>query len=498
MSKRRVLILVAFVALLFVFSANTAWAMPHWWPIVPCGLNKPTAAEQAAGKQLLNDSYYQPCSRCDLFRLIRNVMDFIVEGLVPPVAVLFYTWAGFLILMAGAKPDWVSRGSKMFWTTTIGILIIMGSWLITNTIIKSIVKSDAQSTSWWTFECTETVPAGGNPPGGNPPLSTVKYDCNADNQCAVKEDGRFTTPTCNDFCQSATTIPSITTPSLSDATQNQSYTQPINATGGTSPYTWAVSSGNLPAGLSLSSTGIVSGTPTATGTSTFTVKIEDSSSPKKSATKQLSVVVTGPTSTLTCGAPWETNLCQARAMTCTVSACSQYVSAINQYASRTGVANGVNFLKAIMIKESACNVAAQSGSVPSSCGLMQLKASTANIYKSRCGVSNNVDITCDWLRNSVNANASICIAAEYMNALTQSVCGSTPRGVAAGYNGGSGACSQSTDCAGATNCAGGAVQRWECLYDNPQHTVCNTGPTSYDETRDYATKVLYCYNNPGF
>ncbi|MFH1231189.1 MAG: putative Ig domain-containing protein, partial [Planctomycetota bacterium] len=287
---------------------------------------------------------------------------------------------------------------------------------------------------------------------------------------------------------------SISTSSLPGGTVNQNYSQQIAATGGTGTYSWSVSSGILPNGLNINfANGKITGIPIATGTSTFTVKVTDSSTPQQSATKQLSIVVT--ISTLTCGASWETNLCQARVMTCTASACSQYVSAINQYASRTGMANGVNFLKAIMIKESACNVAAQSPSNPPSCGLMQLKASTANIYKSRCGVSNNVDITCDWLRDSVNANASICIAAEYMNALTQSVCGSTPRGVAAGYNGGSGACNQSVDCAGATNCAGGAVQRWECLYDNSQHTICNTG---YTETRDYATKVLYCYSNPGF
>ena len=284
---------------------------------------------------------------------------------------------------------------------------------------------------------------------------------------------------------------SITTSSLPGGTVNQQYDQTIQVSGGTTPYAWT-RIGSLPAGLSFNiATGAITGTPTVAGTSTFTVRVTDNSTPQQSAEKQLSIVV--GSSTLTCGQPWEQNLCQPRSMTCGASACNQYVSAINQYAGRTSVANGANFLKAIMIKESACNVGVQSNSVPSSCGLMQLKASTANIYKSRCGITEN--ITCDWLKNSVNANASICIAAEYMGALTQTSCGGTPRGVAAGYNGGSGACQQSQDCSGQTSCAGGTTQRWECLYDNPQQNVCNTG---YAETRDYATKVLYCYNNPGF
>ncbi|MDE2201974.1 MAG: putative Ig domain-containing protein [Burkholderiaceae bacterium] len=57
------------------------------------------------------------------------------------------------------------------------------------------------------------------------------------------------------------------------------YSQAFNATGGTAPYTYAVTTGTLPAGLSLNtSTGVLSGTPTALGSSTFTIRATDSSS----------------------------------------------------------------------------------------------------------------------------------------------------------------------------------------------------------------------------
>jgi len=56
------------------------------------------------------------------------------------------------------------------------------------------------------------------------------------------------------------------------------YSQTFSAAGGTAPYTYAVSTGTLPAGLSLNaSTGVLSGTPTTLGSSTFTVKATDSS-----------------------------------------------------------------------------------------------------------------------------------------------------------------------------------------------------------------------------
>lgn len=73
----------------------------------------------------------------------------------------------------------------------------------------------------------------------------------------------------------------------------------LTASGGTPPYTWAISSGTLPAGLTLNtSTGAISGTPTNSGTFNFQVKVTDSSSPKGSATANLSITV-NPTLTIT-------------------------------------------------------------------------------------------------------------------------------------------------------------------------------------------------------
>ncbi len=69
----------------------------------------------------------------------------------------------------------------------------------------------------------------------------------------------------------------ITTSSLPEATTNESYSQTFTAVNGTTPLSWAVTSGALPAGLTLSSTGVLSGTPTTAGTSTFTLTVTDSS-----------------------------------------------------------------------------------------------------------------------------------------------------------------------------------------------------------------------------
>ena len=84
----------------------------------------------------------------------------------------------------------------------------------------------------------------------------------------------------------------ISTPSLSDGAVSSAYTQTLAATGGTAPYTWSVTTGALPAGLSLSTAGVISGIPTAAGSSSFTVGVSDSAAPAATATKALTINVT--------------------------------------------------------------------------------------------------------------------------------------------------------------------------------------------------------------
>src|SRR5882762_1883272 len=67
----------------------------------------------------------------------------------------------------------------------------------------------------------------------------------------------------------------ISTTSLPAGMVGQGYSTQLNGTGGTTPYAWSMASGALPAGLTLSSSGVISGVPSAPGTSTFSVKLTD-------------------------------------------------------------------------------------------------------------------------------------------------------------------------------------------------------------------------------
>jgi len=68
----------------------------------------------------------------------------------------------------------------------------------------------------------------------------------------------------------------VATTSLPSGTVSASYGQTLSANGGTSPYTWSLTSGSLPVGLAVSSSGTISGTPTVAATSSFTAQVKDS------------------------------------------------------------------------------------------------------------------------------------------------------------------------------------------------------------------------------
>ncbi len=89
---------------------------------------------------------------------------------------------------------------------------------------------------------------------------------------------------------------SINNPFMKSWALNQvGYAETLTGTGGRGTYTWSIVNGTLPTGLSLNSaTGIVSGTPTVSGTSIFTVQLADSGSVQEKTTKQFTIVVVSP------------------------------------------------------------------------------------------------------------------------------------------------------------------------------------------------------------
>ncbi|WVX87797.1 major tail protein [Gordonia phage BillDoor] len=84
----------------------------------------------------------------------------------------------------------------------------------------------------------------------------------------------------------------VSTATLAPATVDTAYSATLAAVGGEGTKTWTVTTGTLPAGVTLAANGTLAGTPTETGSFNFTVKVTDSAAPTPAeATKALTLVV---------------------------------------------------------------------------------------------------------------------------------------------------------------------------------------------------------------
>lgn len=84
----------------------------------------------------------------------------------------------------------------------------------------------------------------------------------------------------------------VSTETLPLGTEETAYpSTTLVATDGTPAYSWSILSGGLPSGMSLSTAGAISGTPTIDGSYNLTVQVLDSETPNRIATKSLTVTI---------------------------------------------------------------------------------------------------------------------------------------------------------------------------------------------------------------
>jgi len=85
----------------------------------------------------------------------------------------------------------------------------------------------------------------------------------------------------------------ITTTSLPAGQVQSAYSATLQASGGTSPYTWSVAGGQLPPGLTLGASGAISGTPTTAGQFTASIQVQDAAAHTASNAFTITVSMTG-------------------------------------------------------------------------------------------------------------------------------------------------------------------------------------------------------------
>jgi uncharacterized repeat protein (TIGR03803 family) len=132
-------------------------------------------------------------------------------------------------------------------------------------------------------------------------------------------------------------VVTITTSNLANGTLNApGYSQTITAAGGTKPYSFATTSGTLPLGLTLSTTGLLSGTPTTQGNFVFTVTATDATGATASQNYAL-MVAPGPFSKYLVTALGSSTVPAGTAVQVTVQAVDAYGNPVTSYSGPSNV-----------------------------------------------------------------------------------------------------------------------------------------------------------------
>lgn len=99
------------------------------------------------------------CSVCDLAQLAQNLLNAGVYMLVILAAVMF-AWAGFEALTSAGNSAKYTKAKRVFSNVTVGLVILLVSWVCVDTLMKSFVKEDNRFGPW-NQVCNRGVGGGG-------------------------------------------------------------------------------------------------------------------------------------------------------------------------------------------------------------------------------------------------------------------------------------------------------------------------------------------------
>lgn len=95
------------------------------------------------------------CSLCTFLQMINRIVVFLVRDVTAPLAGLLFLVGGIMMVASGGSEDRFKKGKEMFKNTAIGVLIVLASWAIVNTLITTFGANVAGFVpgDWWNVTC---------------------------------------------------------------------------------------------------------------------------------------------------------------------------------------------------------------------------------------------------------------------------------------------------------------------------------------------------------
>jgi hypothetical protein len=124
-----VLLVLAPTASALAYTTPNIWTVPpgYWGPIVSC-----------TGNYLNNNSTGTCQSLCDLINTAINATYFAMSVAIFILAPILFLVGAIMIIISGANPEMLSKGKKTLTDTLIGLIIVLCSYLIVNTVITTL------------------------------------------------------------------------------------------------------------------------------------------------------------------------------------------------------------------------------------------------------------------------------------------------------------------------------------------------------------------------
>ena len=88
------------------------------------------------------DATTKRCTNCceidDFFGVIMRIYNFLVTMIATPLAVVAISIGAILMMTSAGNPNLMSKGKGIFWMAIIGLVLVFGSYLIINFVLKTI------------------------------------------------------------------------------------------------------------------------------------------------------------------------------------------------------------------------------------------------------------------------------------------------------------------------------------------------------------------------
>jgi len=126
-------------------------------PILNSDKNPPCPSNNSISCNNSSCSDYKnvPCTFCHFFVMLDGIIDFALINIVFPLAILLFVVGGALFIFSAGDPGRVTQGKTIMKGVVIGLVIILGAWLVVNTFFNLIGVAEwtGLRSGWWQINC---------------------------------------------------------------------------------------------------------------------------------------------------------------------------------------------------------------------------------------------------------------------------------------------------------------------------------------------------------